>query len=191
MKILMNGLTEGNCGVLAGALNGRKAFLKLVELTSHEPGQPEPLYLDFEEVDVATASYLRESVLAFRDNIRRRRSNWYPIVANAKDGVTEELKVLIDNHGNALMLCELDDEEKPLQARLLGDLDPKQRVTFDLVRKHGETDAAALMKQHGEKENLRAPTAWNNRLAVLANLGLIIEISQGRSKRYRPLLPED
>jgi hypothetical protein len=191
MKISMQDLKGANDRVLAGALAGRKAFSELVEQTSQEPDKPEPLFLDFGEIEVATASYLRESVLAFRDAIRRRRSKWYPVVANAKDGVTEELKVLVGTHGNALMLCDLDGTGTPHQPRLLGDLDPKQRVTFDLVLEHGETDAAALMKGHGEREKLTAQTAWNNRLAVLANLGLIVEISQGRAKRYRPLFAED
>ncbi len=69
----------------------------------------------------------------------------------------------------------------------LGELDPKQRLTFDLVHERGETDAGALMRDFGESEGVKHTTAWNNRLASLAALGLIIEQSQGRSKRYRPL----
>ncbi len=67
----------------------------------------------------------------------------------------------------------------------LGDLDPKQRVTFDLVCERGETDAAELMRQYG---GTKTQTAWNNRLAALAALGLVVEMSQGRAKRYKPLL---
>jgi hypothetical protein len=33
-------------------------------------------------------------------------------------------------------------------------------------------------------------TAWNNHLAGLAAIGVLIEIPQGRAKRYRPIAQE-
>ena len=77
-----------------------------------------------------------------------------------------------------------------LEPKLIGDLDPKQQLTFDLVRERGETDAVELMREHGAKEQEPVgSTAWNNRLSSLVALGLVIEeISSGRTKRYRPLL---
>jgi hypothetical protein len=45
------------------------------------------------------------------------------------------------------------------------------------------------MRNYGESEGVQQ-TAWNNRLAGLANLGLIVELSQGRARRYRPLFGE-
>jgi hypothetical protein len=85
------------------------------------------------------------------------------------------------------MLCCLDKDGTPHQPRLLGELDPKQRITFDLVQQRGETGAADLKKEHEGTENAPVQTAWNNRLAALANMGLLIELSQGRAKSYRPL----
>jgi len=189
MRILMRELADGDGRVLAGALSGRKVLAKLVEGTGQEPNAPEPVFLDFEGVEVATASFLRESVLAFRDTVRRRRSNFYPVIANPGELVADELAVLVAPHGDVLMLCSLDKNGEPHQPRLAGDLDPKQRVTFDLVRERGETDAAELMREHGESEGVKQ-TAWNNRLAALAGLGLVVELSQGRAKRYRPLFME-
>ncbi|HTT76978.1 MAG TPA: hypothetical protein VMF50_13500 [Candidatus Binataceae bacterium] len=176
---------------MAGALTGRKVLAKLVDRSSTEPERPEPVFLDFKEVDVATASFLRESVLAFRDTIRRRRSNLYPVIANANDVVTDELKLLVTSQGNALMACSLDNNDQPFEERLLGDLDPKQRLTFDLVRKRGITDAAELMREYGEREKTKVQTAWNNRLSSLAGMGLVVELSQGRTKRYRYLFAEN
>ena len=191
MKILMRVLAEGGADVLAGALHGRKILAKLVELTGEEPASPEPVFLDFEGVSVATASFLRETVLAFRDAVRRRRSNFYPVVANASDLVGDELRILVEQHGDALMLCSLDRRGEPKEPRLIGDLDPKQRITFNLVCERGETDAAELMREHGKSEKREVgQTAWNNRLAALAGLGLIVEMSQCRAKRYRPLFME-
>jgi hypothetical protein len=173
--------------VLAGALSGRKVVAKLLELTRQEPLEPDPVFLDFAGVNVATASFLRETVLAYRDAVRRRRSNFYPVIANANDLVEEELKVLVTSDGDVLMLCTLDENNHPHEPRLLGKLDPKQRLTFDLVQQRQETDAAELMRVHGKNEGVQQ-TAWNNRLSALASLGVVIELSEGRAKRYRPLL---
>jgi hypothetical protein len=172
--------------VLAGAPNGRAAFAKLLSEAVQEPLVPEPLYLDFADVDIATASYLRESVLQFRDTVRRQRSNFYPVVANANAQVIEELTLLIQASNDILMTCALDEQGTPSHATLIGNLEPKQKLTFDLVNQKGETDASELMRDHGADETVKQ-TAWNNRLAALAGLGLIYELSQGRTKRYKPL----
>jgi hypothetical protein len=190
MRIQIRDLAEADGRVLAGALSGRKLLAKLVERTGEEPATPEPVFLDFDGVEVATASFLRETVLAFRDTVRGRRSNFYPVVANASDLVADELRVLVAARGDVLMLCTLDEDGKADQQRLVGELDPKQRVTFDLVQQRGETGAAELMREFGESEKTTFQTAWNNRLAALASLGLVVELSQGRSKRYRPLFME-
>ncbi len=187
MRISMRDL--GGLAVLAGALNGRKMLAKLLAHIGQEPLTPEPVFLDFACVEVATASFLRESVLAFRNVVRGRRSNLYPVIANANNTVTDELAVLVAPHGDALMLCALENDGRVHDPRLAGDLDPKQRVTFDLVHQRGETDAGELMREHGESEGVKQ-TAWNNRLATLAGLGLVVELSQGRAKRYRPLFTE-
>jgi len=178
------------CGtdVLAGAVNGRTAQHRLLNETAGEPVSPEPLFLDFAGIEVATASFLRECVLGLRDIVRGRHSRFYPVVANANDVVREELSELLRSRGDALMTCVLsEDEEEVEETSMLGELDPKQRLTFELVREHGETDAGALMRDYGEREGLKRATAWNNRLASLAALGLVVEQSHGRAKRYRPL----
>lgn len=185
MKINLEEL--GGSAVLAGALSGRSALNDMLAVTTTEPASPEPVFLDFSGVEVATASFLRESVLAFRDIIRGRRSPFYPVVANANDIVRDELVELLRSRGDALMTCILDEEGAVRDAAPLGELDPKQRVTFDLVCEHGETDAGALMREYGKREGMKHTTAWNNRLAALAARGLVIEQSHGRAKRYRPL----
>jgi hypothetical protein len=174
--------------VLSGALRGQQLFVKLLAVLNAEPNAPEAVFLDFAGVEAATASFLRESVLAFRDMVRGRRSNLYPVVANANEAVREDLAELVKSRGGVLLTCELDQDGRVTGPRVIGDLDPKQQLTFDLVIKRGETDAAELMREHGAGETV-GPTAWNNRLAALVGLGLVIEdVSSGRTKRYRPLL---
>ena len=171
--------------ILAGAVAGRRILGVLLERIDGRPPEPEPVYLDFWGVEVATASFLRESILEFRDIVRRRWTNYYPVVANANDSVTEELSVLVAQR-DVLMLCTLDEKGRPSSPRLLGNLEPKQRVAFDLVRERGETDAVELMRSSQDREGV-GQTAWNNRLAALSRLGLLMEMSDGRAKRYRPL----
>jgi len=188
MHIEMKELVDGNPEVLAGAINGRNVFTKLIQKSADEPSTPQPLFLDFNGVEVATTSFLRETVLAFRDTVRRHRSNLYPVIANAGPLVEEELKVLVASHKDVLMLCVLDQDGHPHHPQILGDLDPKQKFTFDLVQQRGLTDATQLWRDNGPNETVK--TAWNNRLAALANLGLVVELSEGRTKRYRPLFAE-
>ncbi len=176
---------DGN-PILSGAASGRNALAVLLTLTATEPPVPTPVFLNFAWVDVATASFLRESVLIFRDLIRGRKSNFYPIIANPKDSVREELEELVHPRGGVLMACKMDESCRVIEATPIGQLDPKQQLTFDLVRRHGETDAGELMREYAE-EKVKHATAWNNRLASLASLGLVVEVSQGRTKRYKPL----
>lgn len=170
--------------VLSGAPSGRQLYAKLVEALPPEPSSPHPLFLDFENIEVATASFLRESILAFRTFVRGRKSNLYPALANATAGVIDEIVELVHPRGDVIMTCTIDDNGKVIRARYIGQLDPMQQLTFDLVNKYGETTASKLMEI--ENGHVKA-TAWNNRLASLSNLGLICEESHGRMKTYKPL----
>lgn len=184
MKINLREVAKSD--VLAGAVNGTRVLSSLLSRTAEEPLEPEPFFLDFSAIEVATVSFLRESVLAFRDAIRRRRSNYYLVIANANEAVRDEFLELVRPRGDVLMSCVLDGEGSVIDATTIGDLDPKQRVTYDLVRDLGETDAGELMRDHSKNEGVQR-TAWNNRLAALASLGLVVELSQGRAKRYKRL----
>lgn len=186
----INILDLAGAPVLSGALRGQQLLATLMAALASEPSAPSAVFLDFSGIEAATASFLRESVLAFRDMARSRRSNVHPIVANANEAVREDLTELVKSRGGVLVTCELDEENRVTEPRVIGELDPKQQLTFNLVRKRGATDAAELMREHGAAENV-GPTAWNNRLAALVGLGLVIEdFSSGRTKRYRPLLQE-
>ena len=176
--------------VLAGALRGRKSLVVMLEKIAREPELPEPVYLDFTNVAFATASFPRESVLEFRNTVRRRWAGYYPVVANANDMITEELSVLVEPQRDVLLLCTLCEDGIPSEPRLVGELEPKQQITFDLVRELGETDARELMHKTIDTEDV-GQTAWSNRLASLTRLGVLVELSHGRAKRFRPLLLED
>lgn len=184
MHIRMQDLV--GAGVPAGALYGRETLGLLLEHLNEKPAKPEVVYLDFAGIEVATASFLRECILEFKESVRRRWPNFYPVVANANEAITEELLILLTPQRHVLVLCSLDENGNPSCPRLLGDLEPKQRITFEMVRNLGEADARQLMRDSSRSESV-GQTAWNNRLATLARNGLLMELSHGRAKRYRPL----
>ena len=183
MRFRLRDITDNE--ILAGALTGRRVLGLLMEQVDEELETPEPVYLDFKGIVIATASFLRECILEYKNIMRRRWTNYYPVVANANESVTEELSVLLGQR-DVLMLCTLDEEGNPGSPRVLGDLEPKQRIAFELVRQFGEADAGELMRSSKNSEDV-GQTAWNNRLASLSRLGLLMELSHGRAKRYRPL----
>ena len=187
MRIRMQNFIEND--VLAGALTGRQTLALLLERIDGEPEKPELVYLDFRGIEIATASFLRECILEFRDTVRRRWTNYYPVVANANDAVVEELSTLLKPQRGVLMLCSLDEDGKPSSPLLVGKLEPKQQITFDLVKEIGETNASGLMEltRIANGTEKVSQTAWNNRLASLSRLGLLMEFSHGRAKRYKPL----
>ncbi len=90
--------------------------------------------------------------------------------------------------GDAFPACELSADGIMTHPEVLGRLEEKQRYAFDLLRQEGEFDAATLQAIAVSGERV-GHTAWNNRLAALAQKGLVIEVQQGRSKTYRPVLP--
>lgn len=174
-----------NSTVLSGAIPGAQLFKRLLDELPPEPVEPQPLLLDFLHIDVATASFLRESVIALRSHVRSRRSNFYPVIANAKSSVRDELLTLA-KLGGPIMICTVTKSGDVTETSLIGSLDKKQKITLDLVTKLGEADATTLMSQHPDDEVTRT-TAWNNRLSALTALSLLMEITEGRTKKYRPL----
>lgn len=177
----------GGGHILAGAGVGRRTCAALLA----EAGvarEPTLWLLDFGGVDFASASFLREAVLRLRDAARAQGSPLYPVVANLTEAVREELDDLLRRGGEAMATCRVGTDGAPMNPEILGELEPKQRHAFDLVRAAGEADVATLQALDRSGEQV-GHTAWNNRLAALAAKGVLIESQHGRTKRYRPVLP--
>lgn len=168
--------------ILAGAQEGRALLLQLVEAI-REPETPQALFLDFRGVDVATTSFLREGPLAYRRLVRAQSSKIYPIFANANEHIVDELKLFLISQKDAVFTCTLTGGEKASKLRLVGRLDEKQALTLEFVKQLGEVDAARLVSTRTEPGT--RPNAWNNRLAALAQKGLIVESLDGRTKKFR------
>jgi hypothetical protein len=186
MHLLMTSYSRGSA-VLAGSVDGQKVFAQLASATSATTRQSpaELCFLDFAGIDVATASFLRESIVAYRNHARKTWPRIYPVAANMSARVLEELETLLVSTSDAYVVCELDRNQKVQQPLLIGHLDGKQLVALSAVLQLGETDAPTLARNVDERV---APTAWNNRLGALADKGILIEATSGRNKRYRPVL---
>lgn len=175
----------GERGVLAGAIPGRNLLATLIQ-NVRPTTEPTPLFLKFDGVEVATSSFLREAVLGVRDYCRNLDTNLYPVIANANDYIIEELKIILEDRGDAIISCNLDDRGVTL-ASVIGVLEEKQELTLDAVKRLKRADASALMKKFGQHENIKV-TGWNNRLAALAAKGILMEVRKGRTKFYQPVL---
>jgi hypothetical protein len=183
MILSLSGLSDGQT-VLSGVHSGRKLFAQLVAHAA-PPSQDEVAYLDCAGVRVATGSFLRESILAFRDYARTTLPNLYPVVANPAEAVVEELDFLLKHRKDALWICQLDSAGQASQASIIGELDVGHRATFEMVAAL-RTASAPDLAQRGD--GAIGPTAWNNRLAYLAARGLLIERRVGKSKTFTPVL---
>jgi DNA-binding transcriptional ArsR family regulator len=170
---------------LGGAENGAHLFANAIPLlaASRHAG---PVFLDFDGIALATASYLRESVLALRDYCRRNRPEVQVVVANACPVVLEELEFLLTRLRDAMTVCRLDQRGRASEPKVIGVLDEKQAVTLHAVLELGGADASTLTRKF--KSEKITSTGWNNRLAGLADKGILIESRQGKSKLYRPIV---
>lgn len=174
------------CGndVLAGTSDGATTLSKLITFSA-DIFDPTLIVLNFVNVTVATASFLRESVLGFRDYCRKTRPNLYPVLAGVGPKVRDELDGLLRLKGDALVLCDLSSSGAITDASVLGILDGKQAVALKAVLRSGPVDAGALAKGDADTPN---PTAWSNRLVALSLKGILRETLVGRSKIYEPVV---
>lgn len=184
-KINISQLENGE-PVLAGLHRGQRMFNKLLSQLPRSVF-PQPLFLDFRDVGLATGSYLREAVLKLKRHCRDEGLNIYPVLANINEGTLQELDLALKAQSDAIFICNLDTRGKVTSARLVGVLEDKDLKTFEAVSEGKEVDAASLADKYAAQERI-GPTGWNNRLASLVSKGILREIRRGRAKFYRLVL---
>lgn len=184
MRLMMRKLGESE--YLAGAEAGRMLLARLItEIGS--PSEPEPAFLDFSGVAVATASFIRGAVLGFRDYVRSSKPSIYPVIANANQAIIEELEFYLTAQRDAIWCCEIDANGTPSQPRLIGVLDAAVRRAFDAVLNLRRATVAEVAGKFPDA-GLKGTTAWNNRLATLVKQGLLIEWHNGSAKEFAPVI---
>jgi hypothetical protein len=184
--ILLPMLRPGVDPILAGRLSGQRAFVAALEQFP-ELMEPTLVLLDFTGVDLATSSYLNQVLVPLRDHLRLRREPGYAVAANLHHNVREEIEEMLRRSGEAFLTCTTDASGQITDVQLCGRLDEKLQETLKLVSRKRETTAAQLHEESRAVDTVGA-TAWNNRLASLAAKSLVVEILQGRTKKYRPVL---
>ena len=175
----------GGHAIFSGGMAGRKLLTALITATPSQEA-PSTIFLDFDGVEVATSSFLRESVVGFRDFARLSLANAYPAAANLASPVLEEFEFFLRSRNDVFWVCDLDPDEAVSAGRLLGDLDPAQRATFEAVSALGAVTAPELAARFPNQSI--GPTAWNNRLSSLAAKGVLVERKVGKSKSFSSLL---
>jgi len=185
-KVLIPMRRSGSDAILAGRLTGQRAFVSSLEQFP-ELAEPSLVLLDFRGVDLATSSYLSEVLLPLRDHLRLRRQPGYAVAANVEEKVLEEIEEMLRRTGDAFLTCATDAIGSIIEIQLCGRLEEKLFETLKLVSAKRETTAAELYREFRTTDPVRA-TAWNNRLASLADKSLVVEILNGRTKKYRPVL---
>lgn len=165
-------------GVLSGATSGRTMASKLSAAVA-DHGSSGSVVLDFADVQVATASFLREAVLGFRHLVRHE----YPCIAvtNLNADVLDDLQEILVARDEVLPALPGSEGciDEPI---VLGELDRILRDTLDAVVRMGGATARTLADKFPDQKV--GVTAWNNRLASLADLGLVICEQRGRTKEY-------
>jgi hypothetical protein len=179
-------LPSGSEPVLAGRLSGQRGFVAALEQLPEFDG-PALVALDFSGVDLATSSYLSAVLIPLRDHLRLRHQPGYAVAANLGEQVREEVDEMLRRAGEVFLVCTIDAGDRISDVDLCGKLDDKLEETLKLVSRKQETTAAQLHEESRETDPVGA-TAWNNRLASLAAKSLVVEILQGRTKKYRPVL---
>jgi len=171
--------------ILSGVSLGRRVLASLIGQAPTAEG-PSPVFLDFRGVEVATSSFLRESVLAFRDTCAQSMPFLYPVMANLNEAVAEELQFFVNDRSDALWCCDRAPSGKISRLKVLGRsrLEDGQRITLDLVVKLKKVSAPMLHKTDGSIQT----TAWNNRLNALSSKRLIVEQREGKVKFFSPVL---
>lgn len=170
---------------LAGTAMGRQLLAQLIAETKPFTS-PTVAYLDFGGIDIATGSFLREAVLGFRDFGRNAIGTLYPVLANANATIEEELSIYLKDRNDAIWACSLKEDGTAFNAHILGDLDLVQLSTLQLISQHKAISAPELAKMR-PSEGI-GTTAWNNRLATLAAKGILMEVKQGKTKLFTPVM---
>lgn len=169
---------------LTGVARARQLLAKLITWTA-ETSPKGTLILDFNGVGDASASFLRESILAFRDYARAYQPELFPVLANISDAVREEFNTLLKDRGEAMPGCRLDAAGTPVEPEILGILEPGLSQTLEMIRERGQMTlgdftAAAAIKA----------TTWSNRVASLIKQGFVVPSPEPNKRVYRFVLAE-
>jgi hypothetical protein len=170
--------------ILAGKSDGLRDFPKLFDAVEQTP-TGDTIVLDWEGVEIATASYFGATVVALLRMAMSTELNRYFIVANLNKTCLEELKLVLDFQGLVILAGEWKGGHlKKLQ--VLGTLEAPYITTLEAV---GKLESASATELHTAQHGGAAigKTGWINRLSHLHKLRLIRKERVGREYRFHAL----
>jgi len=154
-----------------------------MQLDSAQPGLHA---IDFENVRLATVSWLREAVLALQKYAAAMRPEIVLIVVNLAELVREELAVALEATGNVIVAASVSRDLQVRNPVLMGRLDPALSETLRVVQGQGEFDASFVSRALPHV----GLSAANNRLSALEAKGILKSERYGRARVYRPALED-
>jgi hypothetical protein len=166
---------------LTGVARARQLLAKLIEWTAAESPKG-TLILDFTDIADASASFLREAILAFRDYVRAYQPDVFPVLANIAETVREEFDTLLKARGEAMPACRIDDAGNPVDAFVIGALEPSLSQTLNMIRARGQLALSDLPTADVKT------TTWSNRIASLIRQGFVVPIPEPNKRVYRFVL---
>jgi hypothetical protein len=170
--------------ILAGKSDGLRDFPKLFDAVEQTP-TGDTIVLDWEGVEIATASYFGATVVALLRMAMSTELDRYFIVANLNKTCLEELKLVLDFQGLVILAGEWKGGHlKKLQ--VLGTLEAPYITTLEAV---GKLESASATELHTAQHGGAAigKTGWINRLSHLHKLRLIRKERVGREYRFHAL----
>jgi hypothetical protein len=166
--------------ILAGKNIGKQIALRnLTDLTI--PQAPTIIELNFFGVDIATASFLSEAVVKFRNHVRRSSPFGYFIVTHLSEVVQEELDDYLTLLGDAMPAAPSSNFNASA-VEVLGTLEPGLEYALRCIREKSHVCPRDLHREEAIEK--LSQTTWYNRVKQLAIKGFVIETTNGRSKRY-------
>ena len=165
---------------LTGVRRARQLLAKLIAWTADESPKG-TLILDFTDISDASASFLREAILAFRDYVRAYQPDVFPVLANIAETVREEFDTLLKARGEAMPGCQLDHSGVPMQPEIVGVLEPSLNQTLEMIRARGQVGLSDLPTE-------TKATTWSNRLASLIRQGFVVPTQEPNKRVYRFVL---
>lgn len=172
---------HATCGraELLGIAAGRAALQSLVEAANALPGSPW-VAVDFDGIDMVTASAARESLLKLVEHLAERKT--LAVFVGMNPETSDEIAFAAEAGRSVVVAADSVSDEGPQGVRLLGTVDEKVKETLALVARLGETDAKSANEAY--VGSTVGTTAWNNRLAALAQVRLLKERKVGKTKYY-------
>lgn len=169
--------------LLMGRTGGRRDFARLCGLLSEVPSG-EPVLLDFDKVQVVTASWVNAALVPLMQWASSEQTNIFPLILNVSADSIDELRLVAENSHLCFLIAS--NESPPKSAKLVGSLDAGQLDTLKTVLKMPEVTGAEL---HSKRKDIQA-TAWNNRLKDLHGKRLLRRQKRGREQVYSPVVKE-